>query len=58
MLTLYWCYFSDGSVIYSGRSPSLNRTASPQNVHVDIENASNNGGTKYYHLVSYTQLLQ
>ncbi|XP_060579456.1 plexin-A2-like isoform X2 [Ruditapes philippinarum] len=40
-----------GSVIYSGRSPSLNRTASPQNVHIDIENSSNNGGTKYYHLV-------
>ncbi|XP_053378224.1 plexin-A2-like isoform X3 [Mercenaria mercenaria] len=40
-----------GSVIYSGRSPSLNRTASPQSVNIDIENSSNNGGTKYYHLV-------
>jgi len=34
----------------STRSPSLNRTASPQNVHIDIENNSSSG-VKFYHLV-------
>ena len=43
---------SDTPTIYSGKSPSLNRTGSPSSM-VDLENGTGNG-VKYYHLVSVT----
>ena len=39
--------FAENVPFYT-RSPSLNRTISPQDVHIDLDNY----GVKYYHLVS------
>ena len=50
-ISLYVLYITDSSVLYSSRSPSLNRTATQQNV----ENMSENG-FKYYHLVSIVKI--
>jgi hypothetical protein len=36
------------NVPFYARSPSLNRSISPQDVHIDLDNF----GVKYYHLVS------
>lgn len=39
----------DYAVLYTGRSPSLNRMASPGNTQVDVEHSGT--GTRFYHLV-------